>query len=1430
MKKRVCSLLLILCMVLGMMPISAFAAESTSTDTTEVNQAPVLMEGVQDLTVTVQTGKAYQLDDLINGKVFYDPDGTSLDYRNYFYRKSSDGGVTWSDMFGFSQMEHGTINSTFSNSVAGTYIYEFVAYDGTDYSTDTWTLTLVTKDVITENVKFYLSQDQNYGTHGKYPVLELYKTAGIDDGFNDYIGWFINGEGETVRVYNPQDYTIIDGEGDDDYVVIGEAKYSLRDYEKLTFTNSAFDDANTSATPSNTVDANGYNVFYGVVETGRYSTRSYGWNETTESYDVYLGGQSLKLPMEKDIYGGGGNDIYFRVISVFVASTKSDGSYYTAEDYTAELNVPVAGSNIHSGDPYTSGNYTYYPFMSWVQGNGCVYNCYVYPTDTENYIFSQSINNTTGRGTTVEPKAMYIQPAYTLTVTVPENGEYRLYLQRNNFNTVEQEAYGEPVVNGDGTKTITYKVSRNNSNYTWRLTDPTGTYVTKAGWVKSTSGSMEMDISFSEFTDKKTHDFSNLGTAVDDRDEADIQVFLSDSGFKSVSGETRIRAYRMWEIINSDPGNIMFEPDFNVQVLSGNASDFKLNSGGNALNNWIDVNPTTTDIVAVTYDAIQAVSSDVSYGESMGGLFPATNPERACILIVTNQAAGTADAQITFNGSKITDRGDEWNYLYDTWFYMDTNEAPELDFTVTGTGNVTVSYATVITNDSLKSTMSGWTGLAADADGRYNINLLPFRNAGTLGGTVIIKMTDSTGTSYRLVRVAEMKATVENLTLPGEPLTPGDQVKVTFDGLYRSVNKISGIFNPTTYYLRYTVNGNEIAGRLQQYWQMDKTELTLTIPEDITFPEGETSVDYSFTNGYIYGDMYAATSPFSSMYYITDTGVGTNFSAAGVQFVLSRLADIPVTVHMKKYYDFEVAFSDGTDVVEGATVTLKDASGKEYTPDENGVYQDLPFGDYTYTFTKDGYVNKTETFRLGAEESGNVLEGILTKTFTVTKVAAGAWDGRSTTEPAQENGVYQIGTGAELYWFAQAVNGGQKTISGELTADIDLTSCNWTPIGNTASPFGGTFDGQDHKVVNLLIEEAVSGGYGLFGNVNGAAISNLTVAGEITLNASDVGGVVGVASLTTLNNVHANVTITASSGENAGGVLGSGSGCTLTNVTNSGNISGGKYVGGIAGKLAVNGTTNSTVTNSANTGSVSGTEYVAGISGHTAKCTISGSYNAGDVNASTQYAAGIATTATLPIVNCYNTGTVSSTGNYVAGIVARVTSADVTLNNCFNAGQVTGVGTYVGSIAGQLTKADTVTENLYYLEGTHTAGIGSGKTGHSASAVSADTMASADFVATMNTGLEEAAFWKGDTHPLLTWQEGGSYEEPETVYGDMSGDGIVNSNDAAILYAILNSKATATEEQMAAADVNQDGVVNPNDAALLYAFINGKFTEFPKVN
>ena len=60
------------------------------------------------------------------------------------------------------------------------------------------------------------------------------------------------------------------------------------------------------------------------------------------------------------------------------------------------------------------------------------------------------------------------------------------------------------------------------------------------------------------------------------------------------------------------------------------------------------------------------------------------------------------------------------------------------------------------------------------------------------------------------------------------------------------------------------------------------------------------------------------------------------------------------------------------------------------------------------------------------------------------------------------------------------------------------------------------------------------------------------------------------------------------------------------------------------------------------------------------------------------------------------------------------------------------------------------------------------------------------------------------------------------VTGDMTGDGIINNRDVAMMNKKLIDKAGAQECQMLAIDVNGDGYVNNKDAAMVARYLVGK--------
>ncbi len=123
-----------------------------------------------------------------------------------------------------------------------------------------------------------------------------------------------------------------------------------------------------------------------------------------------------------------------------------------------------------------------------------------------------------------------------------------------------------------------------------------------------------------------------------------------------------------------------------------------------------------------------------------------------------------------------------------------------------------------------------------------------------------------------------------------------------------------------------------------------------------------------------------------------------------------------------------------------------------------------------------------------SDEEAAALGGRLQESVDTVEDRLGAegWDGVSQVEPeTDENGTYLIGTGAELAWFAGLVNGTlegveqNRSANALLTADINLSGYQWTPIGYALDTSGysgweagysGVFDGQNHRIDHLYID------------------------------------------------------------------------------------------------------------------------------------------------------------------------------------------------------------------------------------------------------------------------------------------------------------------------------------------------------------------------
>lgn len=121
--------------------------------------------------------------------------------------------------------------------------------------------------------------------------------------------------------------------------------------------------------------------------------------------------------------------------------------------------------------------------------------------------------------------------------------------------------------------------------------------------------------------------------------------------------------------------------------------------------------------------------------------------------------------------------------------------------------------------------------------------------------------------------------------------------------------------------------------------------------------------------------------------------------------------------------------------------------------------------------------------------------------------------------PAQEDDSYLLATTYDVKMFAFMVNSGMFTINAKLTADLDFKDVAMLPIGydinkpteaSDAVYFKGVFDGQGHRISNLVIDMPDAVGVGLFGTLeNGATIKNFVLDATCVITGKDRAGVAG---------------------------------------------------------------------------------------------------------------------------------------------------------------------------------------------------------------------------------------------------------------------------------------------------------------------------------
>lgn len=551
--------------------------------------------------------------------------------------------------------------------------------------------------------------------------------------------------------------------------------------------------------------------------------------------------------------------------------------------------------------------------------------------------------------------------------------------------------------------------------------------------------------------------------------------------------------------------------------------------------------------------------------------------------------------------------------------------------------------------------------------------------------------------------------TTETTTLA---LTATKNVKLSFSYIANAVGYVEGDWEndePDEYYY-FTIKKNSTQVKCaysETSWKDFSVELTqgdvLTISYD-----GYTSYYYAALKNFAAVPFYTLTlkTPNGATVVLKDrsgaeiTGKNGAYTvAAGTYaYTVSKFgyetktgnitvsADVNETITLSELATRTLTFA--VTPAENAKVTVTHPVGGTIKPEADGGYK-LYLGEtYAYTVAKENYITVSGSFTAAKND-----------TIKVTLTYAGeGWDGTTKTEPAQdERGVYLIDTAAELAWFADAVNGGQKAINGKLTANINLNGKPWTAIGTSSNKFAGTLDGDSHTVSGL----AGTGGLVYYLSANGT-VKSLCVDCAID-GTSNVGGI-------------------ADKSEGR-----------IENCLVSGYIKGGNDtifgVGGIVGH---------------------------GVAGN----VISGCVSTADIlfkysrYAVQNGAGGIVGYTYGTVENCYFAGNVHTNAKSVSdggfGGLVGCARSNAVMKDCYTVGAVTGPESSFGAVVGKVNSGATIT-NCAYLDTVATQaaadGTTSGMTAHTA-----DYMRSAEFAVDMGMNQDDGTLNGG--FPVLPWQGG----------------------------------------------------------------------------
>ena len=409
-------------------------------------------------------------------------------------------------------------------------------------------------------------------------------------------------------------------------------------------------------------------------------------------------------------------------------------------------------------------------------------------------------------------------------------------------------------------------------------------------------------------------------------------------------------------------------------------------------------------------------------------------------------------------------------------------------------------------------------------------------------------------------------------------------------------------------------------------------------------------------------------------------------------------SDITVTAEFRRI-ELTLTYTAGT----GGSITGETSQPVLYGESGTAVTA-VPEEGYVFVRWSDGVTTATRT-------DSNVTSDI---TVTAEFAPDADYEPFAGGDGSEEN-PYQIDSvrrlrNMELYHDAHYV----------LTADIVLSEAgeggsNFAPLFSDEGMFGGTLDGQGHKIVNLTVYNTETFYSGLFSCISASgSVTNLVLENASVSGTNFIGGIAGYTlGAVTDCTVSGSITYLGGNGYKvfAGGIAGraeaSVDGC-VTDVTIT--IEGAQAetnVGGIVGYLAYGGSEDPMTLSASGsiTASSSDTVSAGGLIGYSSGgLYLSASYATGNVTStggSNSRVGGLVGSGDSTITDSYATGNVTNTGNgfssYAGGLVGGGNT--VTVTDSYATGSVTSTSNGSSSYAGGLVGSGDSTVTSSYATG-----------------------------------------------------------------------------------------------------------------------------------